>query len=115
MQSVDQVFVTASMTAPGMTGPELEWNHRQQGFFKLACHAVIAQDGTVYTGRRTFEEAGCLAGALNATSLQVVLIGGVDDALRPTDNFTAAQKRELAKLRPDLPRVIDKQSPIKEL
>jgi len=115
MPSVDQVFVTASMTAASMTGPELEWSHRQQGFFKLACHAVIAQDGTVHLGRRGFDEAGCLAGALNTTSLQVVLIGGVDEALRPTNNFTDAQRQELSKLWPELPRVIDKQSPIKEL
>lgn len=113
--SADTLFVTASMTQPAMPAAEVARSHRAQGFFKPACHYFIEPNGRIAYGRPT-TEPGCLAGtALNGRSIQVVLIGGVDESLRPTDTFTAAQRMALARLHPELPRVIDKQSPIKEL
>ena len=118
MTTVDQLFVTASMTRPEhkVTGPELERIHRSQGFSKIAVHFAIERDGTVYSGR-ALDEPGCLAASANHRSIQVCLIGGVDESLAPTDNFTQQQKRALRRLKSaqGLPVVFAQVCPLKEI
>ncbi len=117
MASVEQLYVMASMTRPthAVTGKELERIHRTQGYSKIAVHFVIERDGTVYTGRAS-DEPGCLAPGSNHRSLQVCLIGGVDDGLVPTDTFSKQQKSALRKLvkQHRLPVVFDRACPIQE-
>lgn len=114
MESVDQLFVLASMTRPThkVTGKELERIHRSQGFSKIAVHFVIERDGTLFKGRPD-DEPGCLAPGANHRSLQVCVVGGIDDALAPTDNFTKQQKASLRKLIANchLPVVYDRTYP----
>lgn len=97
--SVDTLFVTASMTRPSQveTGADLERTHRNMGYSKIACHFVIERSGKIYEGR-PLTEPGALAGKLDSHSYQVCLLGGVDDAMRPTANFTKSQLAALARL-----------------
>ncbi|WP_369933902.1 N-acetylmuramoyl-L-alanine amidase [Xanthomonas tesorieronis] len=117
MTSPDQLFVTASMTRPDhkVTGAELARIHRSQGFSKIAVHFVVERDGTVHHGR-TLDEPGCLAAGANHRSLQVCLVGGVDESLTPTDNFSEQQRSALRRLvrKHGLPVAFDRVCPLQE-
>ncbi len=99
LTSVDTLFVVASMSRPDQitTGDELARVHRNQGYSKIACHFVIERDGELYLGR-PLNQPGTLAGKLNNSAYQVCLLGGVDDAMKPADNFTDAQRETLGRL-----------------
>jgi len=71
--------------------------HRQQGWRKIGYHYVINRDGAVETGR-TLDEVGAHVEGFNAVSVGICLVGGVDEKLKPQDNFTEAQRRKLAVL-----------------
>lgn len=113
--SVDTLYVAASMTRSSQveTGAELERIHRNMGYSKLACHFVIERSGRVHEGR-PLAEPGALAGKLNSHAYQVCLLGGVDDAMKPSADFTKSQLNALARLEkrfglpvvyaPDFPR-----------
>lgn len=99
LTSVDTLYVAASMSRPEQitTGDELARVHRNQGYSKVACHFVIERDGELYLGR-PLTLPGALAGKLNQSAYQVCMLGGVDDAMNPTDNFTPAQRETLGRL-----------------
>lgn len=99
LESVEALYVLASMTRPDQikTGEELARFHRSQGYSKIAVHFVVERDGTVYEGRPV-TQPGALAGKLNQSSLQVCLLGGVNDALEPADNFTPEQHAAVRRL-----------------
>jgi hypothetical protein len=100
LASADTLFVAASMTRPDVlvTGRDLERAHRNQGYSSIACHFAIERNGFVHEGR-PLNHPAALAGKLNSHSYQVVLLGGVNDALAPEHNFTKAQTRALDRLR----------------
>lgn len=105
LTSVDHVYVTASMTRPEAikSAGDLARLHRTQGYSKIACHYVIERSGVVVEGRYP-TEPGALAGKkYDATSHQIVLIGGVNEALEPEDNFTEEQHLSLARLLAEYP------------
>ncbi|MBB4722626.1 MULTISPECIES: N-acetylmuramoyl-L-alanine amidase [Xanthomonas] len=118
MANPDQLFVTASMTRPdhSVTGAELARIHRSQGFSKIAVHYVIERDGTVFDGRG-LDEPGCLAARANDRSIQACLVGGVDDALTPTNNFSKQQRMALRRVvrKHGLPVVFDRVCPLQEI
>ncbi len=118
MTTVDQLYVVASMTRPlhMVTGAELERIHRSQGFSKIAVHFVIERDGTVFTGR-PLPEPGCLAANANHRSIQVCLIGGVDAALVPTNDFSPQQLETLRSLvrQHGLPVVFEAGCPLQDI
>jgi len=102
LQSVEMLYVCASMTRPDeiRTGAQLAHRHRFQGYSRVAVHYVIEGDGTVCPGR-PLNQPGVLAGADNARAWQVCLLGGVDDSLRPADTFTPEQYAALRQLMTD--------------
>lgn len=104
LTSVSRLFITASMTRPAAvaTAEDLAKVHRNQGYSQIAVHFVIERNGRVVEGRpRTVP--GVLAGSKrNLDSLQVCLLGGVDDAMNPADDFTPAQRKSLRRLRDEL-------------
>lgn len=108
LTDVEQLFVVASMTRPekAETGRDLELLHRNQGYSRIAVHYVIERSGNVYAGR-PLTMPGVLAGKRNTSTIQVCLLGGVDDAMRPADNFTELQIKALGLLaeKHDLPIV----------
>lgn len=99
LTSAEQLFVLASMTRPAQvrTGHELGLIHRNQGYSRIAVHFVIERDGAVFEGR-PLNLPGALAGKRNTSAYQVCLLGGVNDAMEPEDNFTKAQHTALARL-----------------
>ncbi len=119
MESVDSLFVTASMTRPDheVNAKELERIHRTQGYSRIAVHFVIERDGSLAEGR-PLDLPGCLAGPhLNPRAIQVCLIGGVDESLIPADNFTPEQRETLRRLHGErqLTLAVDRTNPLKEI
>ncbi len=99
LTSADTLFILASMSRPEQitSGEELARVHRNQGYSKIACHFVIERDGALHLGR-PLNQPGALAGKHNHSAYQVCLLGGVDDAMNPADNFTEAQRTTLDRL-----------------
>ena len=99
LEAVAARFVLASITRPEQvtTGEELARLHRSQGYSKIAVHFVIERDGSIYDGR-PLNQPGALAGKHNQSAYQVCLLGGVNDAMQPEDNFTEAQHAALRRL-----------------
>lgn len=91
------------MTPPdeNIGAAELQRIHRHQGYSKIAVHVVIRRDGRIEEGRPTTER-GAMAPGANDRSIQVCLIGGVNDAHEPACNFTPLQIAAFRKLRDDL-------------
>lgn len=71
--------------------------HRMKGFFSIGYHYVVNRDGTVEPGRPHYEVGAHVEG-YNAKSLGVCLVGGVDERMKPADNFTSEQYASLLQL-----------------
>ena len=76
---------------------EIDTWHRQRGWLKIGYHYVIKRDGTVETGR-DLNEVGAHVQGLNDRSLGVCMVGGIDDAGEPENNFTDEQFKALTTL-----------------
>ena len=66
-----------------------QW-HVQQGWLDVGYHYIIRRDGTVETGR-PHDVVGSHVKGHNFESLGICMVGGIDDAGEPQDNFTDAQ------------------------
>jgi len=73
-----------------------QW-HRQRGFDTVGYHYVIRRNGEVETGRPE-NAIGAHVKGHNARSVGVCLVGGIDAAGRPENNFTPAQFASLKAL-----------------
>jgi len=103
LQSVECLYVCASMTVPGEinTGAQLAQHHRLKGYSKIAVHYVIEPDGVLFRGR-PLTQPGVLAGQHNADSIQVCLLGGLDKESKTADTFTPEQYKTLQRLIADV-------------
>lgn len=88
-----------------------QW-HKQRGFLDVGYHLIVRRDGTVEKGRDLYQ-VGAHAKGFNANSVGICLVGGVDDKLKPEDNFTPEQYVTIDKLVdqmvstfPDLKRIV---------
>ena len=77
-----------------------QW-HLERGFSDIGYHYVIRRDGSLETGRPE-GEIGAHVQGYNATSIGICMVGGVNDRLKPEDNFTQEQFYTLKKLLKDL-------------
>lgn len=66
-----------------------QW-HIQRGFDTVGYHYVIRRNGEVERGRPE-NAVGAHVRGHNANSIGICLAGGVDNAGKPANNFTAAQ------------------------
>lgn len=73
-----------------------QW-HIQRGFDTLGYHYVIRRDGTVETGRPE-SAVGAHANGHNAKSIGICLVGGMDAAGEPANNFNRVQFVALGEL-----------------
>lgn len=73
-----------------------QW-HRQRGFDTVGYHYVIRRNGEVESGRPEHAIGAHVKGH-NAKSIGVCLIGGIDAAGKPANNFTSAQFDSLREL-----------------
>lgn len=66
-----------------------QW-HVQQGWLDVGYHYIIRRDGTVEIGR-PHDVVGSHVKGHNFESLGICMVGGIDDAGKPQDNFTDTQ------------------------
>ncbi len=99
MRVIDTIIIHCAATKPkqDIGAKEIDGWHRQRGFKKIGYHYVIRRDGTVEKGRDN-AEVGAHATNHNARSIGICLVGGLDDAGKPANNFTPAQWDALLKL-----------------
>lgn len=95
----DMIVVHCAATKPSMDigRKEIQMWHVQQGWLAIGYHFVIRRDGTVEEGR-PHDCVGSHVRSHNSSTLGICLVGGVDDDLRPSDNFTDSQKATLRAL-----------------
>lgn len=97
-QRTDYLVVHCSATRPEMDVGAFEirqW-HKAKGWQDIGYHRVIRRNGEVESGREIWKIGSHVHG-LNAVSVGICLVGGLDQNMKPSDNFTAAQKRSLRK------------------
>ena len=97
------IIVHCSATQPkaDIGKKEIDRWHRQKGWFGIGYHFVIRRNGTVETGRDLMA-AGAHAQGYNDISVGVCLVGGIDEKMRPENNFTPEQWDSLIKLLKEL-------------
>lgn len=88
----DYIVVHCSATKPKMDWgfKEIDAEHKKRGFKMCGYHIIIRRDGTREIGRH-IDDVGAHVQGYNHNSVGVCLIGGVDDHLKPENNFTPAQ------------------------
>ena len=91
-KTTDLLVVHCSATRPtqDIGVREITQWHRQRGFDTVGYHYVIRRNGDVETGRPENAIGAHVIGH-NANSIGVCMVGGVDAAGKPANNFTAAQ------------------------
>ena len=97
MRNIERIVVHCTATKPTATVGALLNHFRSMGWLHPGYHRVVEADGNVTT---LLDDAGVANGTrgYNATSLHVAYIGGLDDAGRPADTRTTAQRTALAAL-----------------
>lgn len=91
-KGTDWLVVHCSATPASMNigRKEIEEWHRAKGWVAIGYHYVIRRDGTVETGRPS-DVIGAHVEGHNKNSIGICLVGGVNKAMKPEDNFTASQ------------------------
>lgn len=100
MRKINLIVVHCSATRANtkVTIDDLIKWHKARGFKTIGYHYVIYQDGSVHTGR-PISDIGAHVEGLNANSIGICYIGGLDQMTgKPADTRTAAQKKALAEL-----------------
>lgn len=99
MRAINKIVVHCSATriTQDIGVKELDRMHRARGFRKIGYHFVVRRFGAVEVGRK-IEEVGAHVEGHNRDSIGICLIGGLDQALRPDNNFTSAQFEGLSTL-----------------
>ena len=99
MRTVTLLIVHCSAVRPGQRSSALDidlW-HRALGWKSIGYHFVVRRDGMVETGR-SLEEVGAHCQGHNCHSIGICYEGGLDEAGRPADTRTPAQRRALRRL-----------------
>jgi N-acetylmuramoyl-L-alanine amidase len=84
------VHCSASKLSQKVDSKVIDKWHRQRGFLKIGYHFVILRDGQVEKGR-ALTEVGAHVSGHNAGNLGICLVGGLDEAGKPQDNFSPEQ------------------------
>lgn len=89
---VDTLIIHCAATPPDMNigVKEIREWHKERGWADIGYHFVIRRDGTIEKGR-PLDYIGAHVKGHNRGSIGVCLVGGVDSAMKPRNNFTAPQ------------------------
>lgn len=105
MRLIRRAVVHCSATRPSMDWglAEIDDLHKSYGWrspsgIHCGYHYVIRRSGKLELGRPEHEQGAHAGRKYNHDSLGICLIGGVDDKLRPQDNFTDEQEETLRSL-----------------
>lgn len=81
-----------SATKPGQNigAAEIDGWHKDRGWRGIGYHLVIRRSGRIEPGR-PLNDVGAHVKSHNYESVGVCMIGGIDDAGKPANNFTEAQ------------------------
>lgn len=96
---VEFIVVHCSATNPmhDIGVVEIDSWHRKRGFKKVGYHYVIRRSGAIDTGRKE-REPGAHVQGYNSRSIGICVVGGVNSANEPEDNYTPAQYDSLSRL-----------------
>ena len=95
----DRIVVHCSATSPeqDIGRSEIDQWHKARGWDGIGYHFIIRRDGTLERGREA-TKVGAHARGYNRRAIGICLIGGVDEAGKPSANFTGAQWAMLERL-----------------
>lgn len=98
-KKTDYIVVHSSQTVcdPKITINTLDEWHRKRGWLTVGYHFVIECDGTIKIGRG-INEVGAHVKDMNANSVSLCMIGGLDKNGNPDDNFNPEQWESLTSL-----------------
>lgn len=108
-KATDFIAIHCSASVPASTtdAKTIDRWHRQRGFLMIGYHFVIKTDGNIEKGR-DIESIGAHVENFNASSIGICMVGGVDAANKPCDNFNAAQYAALEGLLKELRKAYPK-------
>ena len=92
MRKIDLIVIHCAATKPNQDigRAEIDRWHRERGWLGIGYHYVIRRDGRVENGR-PLEKAGAHVQGLNANSIGICLVGGLNAKGQPAPEFTAEQ------------------------
>jgi len=96
MRKINKIILHCSATKEGQyfDVKDIDRWHKQNGWVGVGYHYVILLDGTIQVGR--FEsKVGAHVKGLNANSIGICYIGGIDANGNPKDTRTPEQKKAL--------------------
>ena len=91
------IHCSASQNKPSIDRATIAQWHRSRGFMDIGYHFVIKTEGDVEVGR-DIDVVGSHVQGHNSSTIGICMVGGVDEANRPTNNFTPEQMNSLRKL-----------------
>jgi N-acetylmuramoyl-L-alanine amidase len=97
MRKIDKIIWHCAATREGdpITVETIRgWHVNGRGWSDIGYHYVITLDGEVHAGRPLIRAGAHVAG-LNATSIGICYVGGLDKTGKPKDTRTKAQKKAL--------------------
>lgn len=102
-RSVDTIVVHCSATrgSQDIGRAEIDRWHRERGFSGVGYHYIIRRDGQLELGRPE-AQIGAHAAGHNARSIGICLVGGLNEQLRATNNFTREQWDTLTRVLEDV-------------
>lgn len=97
------IVIHCAATKPQMDigATEIRRWHKDKGWADIGYHWVIRRDGTLERGRPE-SDVGAHEPKRNADSVAICLVGGINDAGKPENNFTSAQFVTLYNLLKDI-------------
>lgn len=92
MRKIDLIVIHCSATKPSQDigRTEIDRWHRERGWLGIGYHFVIRRNGKVENGRPV-EKIGAHVQGLNANSIGICLVGGLNAAGHPAPEFTPQQ------------------------
>lgn len=96
--NIDYIVIHCTATEAGkdFTAADIDKWHKARGFRKIGYHYVVRLNGSLETGRAE-SEVGAHTIGLNANSLGVVYVGGLENG-KPKDTRTGVQRLALENL-----------------
>ena len=95
----DRIVIHCSATSPeqDIGRAEIDQWHKARGWAGIGYHFIIRRDGALEYGREA-TKVGAHARGHNRRAIGICLIGGVEEAGKPSANFTGAQWAKLERL-----------------
>ena len=106
MRKINKIIIHCSATIEGqsITADTIDQWHKKRGWRGIGYHYVIGLDGLIEYGRMV-DEIGAHVKGMNADSIGICYIGGLDADKEPKDTRTLEQKESLLDLLKTLKRL----------